>query len=66
MTAAQVEQRRRNVEQLAARRRAATHCKRDHELTAANVYVTPDGRRQCRTCANDRQFYRYHGLGVIA
>lgn len=29
-------------------------CKRGHALTGDNLYVTPDGRRQCRTCQNRR------------
>lgn len=31
-----------------------THCVRGHELAGANLYVTPDGRRQCRTCHRER------------
>ena len=27
-----------------------THCVQGHEYTAENTYVTPDGRRSCRTC----------------
>lgn len=27
-----------------------THCIRNHELAGWNLYVTPDGRRQCKTC----------------
>lgn len=27
-----------------------TRCKRGHRLDGANVYRTPDGRRQCRAC----------------
>jgi hypothetical protein len=30
-------------------------CQRGHELTPANTIRKPDGRRQCRRCANDRQ-----------
>ncbi len=30
-----------------------THCKRDHEYTPENTYLTPAGLRQCREC--DRQ-----------
>lgn len=30
-----------------------THCIRDHELSGDNLYVTPDGRRQCRQCHHD-------------
>lgn len=31
-----------------------THCKNDHEFTFDNTYITPDGRRQCRICLNER------------
>lgn len=27
-------------------------CVREHPLKDGNLYVTPDGRRQCRTCRN--------------
>jgi len=27
-----------------------THCKRGHEFTAANTYVSPDGWRHCKRC----------------
>lgn len=27
-----------------------THCPQDHAYTEMNTYVTPDGRRECRTC----------------
>jgi hypothetical protein len=27
-----------------------THCLRGHELAGENLYMTPDGRRNCRTC----------------
>jgi hypothetical protein len=27
-----------------------THCLRDHPLSGSNLYVTPDGRRQCKDC----------------
>lgn len=30
-----------------------THCVRDHELSGENLYVTPDGRRQCRKCHHE-------------
>lgn len=30
-----------------------THCLRNHELSGANLYLTPDGRRQCRTCHHE-------------
>lgn len=63
---AQVEQRRTNAETIAAERRAATRCKRDHEFTPANTIVHKNGRRECRTCAYDRHWYWRHGLGMIA
>jgi hypothetical protein len=31
-------------------RRAATHCRNDHEYTPENTYIRPDGRRRCREC----------------
>lgn len=31
-------------------RRVATECRRGHPYTADNTYVTPRGKRQCRTC----------------
>lgn len=35
-----------------------THCLRGHELAGENLYMTPDGRRNCRTChhASVRKF----------
>ena len=38
----------------AAQNARATHCVRGHSLEGANLYVTPSGRRQCRTCGNLR------------
>ncbi|KKK60652.1 hypothetical protein LCGC14_3022220 [marine sediment metagenome] len=35
---------------LAARHARQSHCKRNHPFNTENTYVTPDGRRQCRTC----------------
>lgn len=29
---------------------AKTHCERGHEFAGANLYVTSQGFRQCRTC----------------
>lgn len=65
MTVAQVEQRRRNVETIAARRRAATHCVRGHEFTPANTYTRRDGTRQCVMCVADRSWYAYHAPRVM-
>jgi hypothetical protein len=31
-----------------------THCKRGHPLSGENLYVTPQGYRQCRTCINEK------------
>lgn len=35
-----------------ARQRARTHCKRGHEFTPENTYVSKQGFRQCRECHN--------------
>lgn len=35
--------------------RDRTHCRRGHPFDAANTYVAPDGERQCRTCARERE-----------
>lgn len=35
----------------AAENRLRTHCIRGHELSGNNLYVRPDGKRQCRKCA---------------
>lgn len=32
-----------------------TACIKGHPLSGLNLYVTPDGRRQCRQCAARRQ-----------
>ena len=32
---------------------AKTHCSRGHAYDGANTYVTPKGKRDCRTCRND-------------
>jgi hypothetical protein len=32
-----------------------THCLRDHPLSGDNLYVTPDGRPQCRECQRERR-----------
>lgn len=33
---------------------AKTHCRKGHPLSGLNLYVTPDGRRKCRTCSRNR------------
>lgn len=38
----------------AARNSAKTECLRGHPFTPENTYVTPDGRRMCRTCSAER------------
>lgn len=40
----------RGVAVIAARRRALTHCKRDHPLSGANLYINTMGRRVCKEC----------------
>lgn len=32
------------------KQRARTHCKRNHEFTAENTYITKEGARACRAC----------------
>lgn len=41
-------------EGFAAQNARATHCIDGHELCGPNLYVTPDGRRQCRACGRRR------------
>lgn len=41
-----------------------TNCIRGHELEGENLYVTPDGRRQCKTCRRD--WKRRHVYQVLA
>ncbi|MCC6192287.1 MAG: HNH endonuclease [Anaerolineales bacterium] len=42
-----------------------THCKRGHALAGANLVVDSRGRRQCRTCINDRQRARRAARAAI-
>jgi hypothetical protein len=39
---------------LAARKAQQTHCVHDHEFTAENTYVKPNGTRDCRACKRAR------------
>lgn len=39
----------------AAENAAKTVCIHGHEFTFANTYVSPDGKRACRTCQRDRR-----------
>jgi hypothetical protein len=39
-------------ESIAARNATKTECVRNHPLSGGNLYVTPDNRRQCKTCRN--------------
>lgn len=32
----------------------ATHCQRGHAFDDENTYVTPEGRRRCKTCVRER------------
>lgn len=36
-----------------ARNAAKTHCPKNHPYDAVNTYLTPDGRRDCRTCRSE-------------
>lgn len=56
---------RNNVKKIADKKRAATHCKRNHEFSLENTYWRKDGRRVCRTCNRDRQWYHKRGLEFI-
>jgi len=46
-----------------ARAAATTHCPRGHAYTAANTYVSPSGRRHCRTCEKARRRARKRNGG---
>ena len=37
-----------------------THCKRGHEYTPENTYVSPEGLRNCRICTRERSLRRYY------
>jgi hypothetical protein len=50
---AQTRGRARNV--TAERNAAKTQCLRGHRFDSPNTYITPDGRRQCRTCRSSRE-----------
>lgn len=56
----ELEQRRRNVEKMAALRHAQTHCKHGHKFTPENTRVAKKGKsevRICKTCEGDRIFF---------
>lgn len=36
-----------------------THCLRGHELFGDNIHISKRGKRQCKTCAEDRRRERY-------
>ncbi len=37
------------------RKRTKTHCKRNHEMSGANVRICRDGKRSCRACERFRE-----------
>lgn len=39
-----------------------THCKRGHEFTQQNTYISKRGHRKCRACAATAQYIRVHGI----
>lgn len=39
-----------NLQRAWERARAATHCKRGHEMAGRNVRIMPNGRRRCTEC----------------
>jgi hypothetical protein len=36
-----------------AANRGKTHCDKNHSLSGTNLYIKPNGERQCRRCRND-------------
>ncbi len=52
----------RRSDNFAGRHARQTHCKRGHEFTEANTYVSARGERVCRKCRADREYARRHGL----
>ena len=36
------------------RQRSKSHCLQGHPLSSGNLYTTPNGTRQCRTCKRER------------
>lgn len=43
-----------------------THCKRGHPLSGENLYLCPDGRRQCRSCrSTTRRLWKLQQAGRI-
>lgn len=57
LTAKQLAQMRGQVEAIAARRRAATHCRKGHKYTSKTLGRNTNGRRQCVTCRQDAAHY---------
>ena len=53
-------------EGIAAKKAQQTHCKKGHPLSGTNLvrFAFKNGRRQCRTCCNERtrayQYKKYH------
>lgn len=48
----------------AASHAAQTHCKRGHEFTESNTYVSSRGERICRKCKAAKEYGRRHGLTI--
>lgn len=44
--------------------RSKTHCPQGHPYSGLNLYVTPDGRRDCKTCRRDRMRVRSQAMAV--
>lgn len=43
------------------RMRAKTHCPQNHEYSEKNTYISPNGKRRCRTCIRiQAEQYRQH------
>jgi hypothetical protein len=67
VTALQNSQRGRSAEWQRARHAARTACKHGHPFDVVNTYISPDGRRGCRTCRRAaKRRYNLRRSGKVA
>lgn len=52
-------------ESKASKNAAKTHCKNGHPFNGGNVYITPAGGRNCRTCRRDWMRERNRGTVLL-
>lgn len=62
LTDAELAARRKQCAVFHEQRRNKTHCIHGHELSGTNLYVTSKGKRQCKICKVDRNWYYRRGL----